>query len=232
MPASKLYQVLRLRREKGWLAVLSSRALRVDDVLLEHYNWCEGRAWPGYETLCRDTGQCRDTVAEALRELEFYRRWEIHRAPRRPNEYRLPPEVVPDVPAARYVPSARWTRRDRLVGLRNGGARSQSRASRGVESRASHLLQSRVSRQLQSRALDRNYAVNYALNNAEELRSGNGGFQSPQKVKGTVERHREFWRSIGGGEESFPSVRLALAAALRCSEGKAGDLLRDSGDEQ
>ena len=77
MPPGKLYQALRLRREKGWLACLSARALRVDDALLDYYNWRLGAAWPSYETLCRDTGLSRSAVREAICELKFYGRWRI-----------------------------------------------------------------------------------------------------------------------------------------------------------
>jgi hypothetical protein len=241
MPASKLYHALRLRREKGWLAVLSPRALRVDDALLEHYNWRQGKAWPGYETLCHDTGLSRDSVREAQRELEFYRRWIIHRAPRRSNEYRLPPELVPDVPAVRYVPSARWTRRERLVGLRDKVGQSQSRASHGLESRASRPLQSRATQKLQSSALGRNYALNYAVEQRNELRSdtdkpfhshqnGNHHANGEGPHKDTiVRRYRALLEQLGNDPEARDGVVRGLAGALRCSEGEAGALLRAAG---
>lgn len=232
----RLYCVLRLRREKGWLGVLSARALRVDDALLEHYNWRKGRAYPGYETLRRDTGLSRDSVSEALRELEFYGRWVIYRTPRRPNVYCLPPELVPDVPAARYVPSARWTRRERLAGLRTVG----SPAAR--QSRASHRMQSRASRPIWSRALDKNHAVTTQLNNAVELRHGNGDFHSPPKDKPSkgghddqiaalLESHRRLWEREGRAPEMFAGLCRSLAVKLRCSEDEAGALLTASPPE-
>jgi hypothetical protein len=232
-----LYSALRLRRERGWLGALSARALRVDDALLEHYNWRKGCAYPGYETLRRETRLSRDSISEALRELEFYGRWVIHRTPRRPNIYCLPPELVPEVPAERYVPSARWTRKERLKALRPTpkDAVPQSRASSPMSSRASHPMQSRASSRVQSSALDRNYAVELrSVNYAEELRrdGGHGSshvLHSPdgEEVRNEhVQRYRAHWLSVGGDEEMFPAVRRALAAALRCDEEEAGNLLR------
>jgi len=188
----RLYKVLRLRREKGWLGVLSPRALRVDDALLEHYNWLKGCAYPGYERLRRDTGLSRDAVSEALRELEFCGRWVIHRTRRRPNIYCLPPELVPDVPAARYVPSARWTRKERLASL------SESRASR-PSSRGGHAVSSRGvstgTTQLTTQELrNENYGKATPFFNHLTAHSPNG--EKPRKEEAIL-RHRSFWLSSG-----------------------------------
>lgn len=231
----RLYKVLRLRREKGWLAVLSTRALRVDDTLLEHFNWQRGCAYPGYQAICRDTGLGRDAVREALSELAFYRRWTIERRPRRPNTYRLPPELVPDMPAARYVPSAKWTRRERLVALRGKSSQGlspqtqQGRASGPVKSGASRPMKSRASHSYGGVAPHRNYAVELRMNNAGELRNGNGDFHSPSKNRARViTDHLTLWGQAGFSEAMLPGLSRSLGVQLRCSEVEAAALLQEA----
>jgi len=186
----------------------------VDDALLEYYNPHKGCAYPGYARLCRDTGLSRDAVGEALHELEFYHRWVIHRTPRRTNVYRLPPELVPDVPAARYVPSARWTRKERLAVL-HASRPSSAAASRGRHAAASRGPSTGTTQ----------------LTTHIEPRIGNAIFhtngEKPEKPRkeDIILRYRTFWRSSGEGEEIFPGVRRALAAALGCPEEEAGTLL-------
>lgn len=200
MPAGKLYQVLRLRKEKGWWAILSARALRVDLVLLDHYNWLRRIAYPNYDTLERETGLSRTSVREALRELAFYGLWEISRVTvteggkvRRINVYQLPPMLVPDPPPARYVPSPRFTRKERLPVLR--GERVDSSTPYTTEtaeegdrqSRAPHRRSSRASHNQQFSALDGNNVVN---NGGEQRSTRQSFFHSPNGASPDGEERR------------------------------------------
>lgn len=158
MPPDKLYQVLQLRVDKGWVGILSPRALRVDLVLLHHYNWKKREAFPNYNTLCRVTEQTRNTVSEALKELAFYGLWEILRTVdradgkvRRANGYRLPPELVPDPPPALHRASPQYLRMERLASLQEKAGDSstpyttEAAKSSGRQSRATSRRQSRAS---------------------------------------------------------------------------------------
>lgn len=231
MPSDRLYLALRERRERGWWKVLSRRALLLDFYLLERYNWQKERAWPSFTRIQADTGLCRASITEALAELEFYGLWHRQRRPgesgprRRTNVYTLPP-TVPEVPGVRYSPGEKWARPERLKRLKNG----RSRAVDSTRSRALNLEQSRAVDSYRSRALDCELRIRTTqLNNEENNAAATAAvcYSQPQNEKqDLIHRYRSFWLENGGGEETFPGVRLALAVALRCSEEKAGELLR------
>lgn len=198
MPPEKLYRALQLRREKGWLAILTPRALRVDLAILDHYNWQNRMAFPSYDTLMRETGLSRAAVREALRELAFYDLWAISRVTRREggktrrfNVYKLLPSLVPDPPVERYVPSTHFshTTRPSTFGEKEVDSSvpyiTEIGESKEPQSRLLNLVQSRVLHERQSGGLDWNYAVNNAKeprNRASSLHSQEG--QTPPDGEG------------------------------------------------
>lgn len=231
MPSDRLYLALRERRERGWWKVLSRRALLLDLCLLERYNWQKAQAWPSFTRIRADTKLCRASITEALAELEFYGLWHRQRRPgengprRRTNVYTLPP-TVPEVPGVRYSPGEKWRRPERLKRFKNG----RSRAVDSTRSSAVNLERSRAVDSYRSRALDCELRIRTTqLNNEENNAAATAAdchLQPQNEKQDLIQRHRSFWFENGEGEETFPGVRRALAAALRCTEEEAGALLR------